>query len=309
MRNFPLHDLHWQEFEKLVILICERILGTGTFIFSEGPDGGRDGKFTGKAEKFPSKAKPWEGKFIIQAKHTENPIAKCSDSDFKKILKDEVNNRLNKLVENDEVDYYLLFTNRKLSANKNTKISEFIDTNLSIENRVIGKERIQLWLAEHSEIVKTLKLNDLLLPLQFYEKDLKDIIIKFSEMKSQLAEKIDEKQSQIRWIDKEKKNELNNLSKNYFDFIKRNSLAYFTSIESFLKDPVNNKYRQYYENTVSDLQEKILIKRNEYFKFEAMLGNLFDYVFDNSPELKNKRKLIRVFLHYMYFNCDIGIGE
>ena len=91
--------------------------------------------------------------------------------------------------------------------------------------------------------------------------------------------------------------------------MKKESLVYFTSIESFLKDPANNEYRQYYENTVSDLQEKILIKRNEYFKFEEVLADLYDYAKDNSPELKNKRKLIRVFLHYMYFNCDIGTVE
>jgi len=193
MRNSPLHDLYWQEFEKLVILICERILGTGTIIFSEGPDGGRDGKFTGKAEKFPSKAKPWEGKFIIQAKHTKKPTAKCSDSDFKNELKKEVKKRLKNLVANNEVDYYLIFTNRKLSGITDARISDFIDINLNVENRVIGDERIQLWLEEYPEIVKTLKLNDLFLPLQFYEKDLKDIIIKFSEMKSQLAEKIVEK--------------------------------------------------------------------------------------------------------------------
>ncbi len=309
MRNFPLYDLHWQEFEDLVILICERILGPGTINFSTGPDGGRDGKFIGKAENFPSKTGPWEGKFIIQAKHTEKPTAKCSDADFKSILKKEVNERLITLVENKELDYYLVFTNRKLSANMDHRISEFIDTNLAVENRIIGDERIQLWLREYPEIVKTLNLNDLFLRLEFYEEDLKEIIIKFSEIKGQLREKIEKKQSDIKWIAKEKKNELNNLSKDYFDFMKKNSLAYFNSIESFLKDPANSKYRVYYENTVSDLQGKILIKRNEYFEFESLLEVLFDYVFENSPELKDRRRLIRVFLHYMYFNCDIGLGE
>jgi hypothetical protein len=66
MRSFPLYDLNNQEFAKLIVLICERILGTGTINFSTGADGGRDAKFTGKAQNFPSKTSPWEGKFIIK---------------------------------------------------------------------------------------------------------------------------------------------------------------------------------------------------------------------------------------------------
>ncbi|HLP46865.1 MAG TPA: ABC-three component system protein [Candidatus Kapabacteria bacterium] len=54
---------------------------------------------------------------------------------------------------------------------------------------------------------------------------------------------------------------------------------------------------------------KIIIKRDEFFAFEELLDTLNDYVFENSPELKDRRKLIHVFFHYMYFNCDIGIGE
>src|SRR3972149_11327699 len=88
--KYPLHELNDKEFEKLVALICERILGTGTITFSDGKDGGRDAKFIGKANSFPSETKPWEGRFVIQAKHTTKPIASCSDSDFNTILKKEV---------------------------------------------------------------------------------------------------------------------------------------------------------------------------------------------------------------------------
>jgi hypothetical protein len=282
-------------------------LGTGTINFSTGADGGRDGTFTGKAENFPSKASPWEGKFIIQAKHTEKPTAKCSDYDFERKLKNEVNNRLETLVDNNELDYYLVFTNRKLSGIADAKISDFIDTNVEVENRVIGDERIQLWLKEYPDIGKALNLNKLFLPLEFYEKDLQEIIIKFSEMKKELGDTARRDHDQLKYIDKTRKNELNKLGKDYFDFMRKNSLAYFNSIQMFLKDPINKNYREYYENTVSDLQAKILIKRDEFFQFETILEDLYDYVLQNSPELKDKRRVIRVFLHYMYFNCDIGV--
>ena len=309
MRDFPLYDLNDQDFEKLVILICERILGIGTINFSTGPDGGRDGKFTGKAQNFPSKTSPWEGKFIIQAKHTEKPYARCSDSDFKKILNDEVNQRLKNLIENNELDYYLLFTNRRLSGITDAKITDFIESNLDIENCLIGDEKIQLWLKEYPEIAKALDLNKLFIPFEFYEKDLKEIIVNFSEMKEQLKETVKRKQDQFKFVDKTRKNELNKLGKEYFDFMKRNSLAYFHKIKTFLKDPVNQRYKNYYDNTISDLQGKIVIKRSEFFAFEELLETLFDYIFENSTELKDRRKLIRVFLHYMYWICDIGIGD
>ena len=69
--KFPLHELNWSNFEDLVVTICEEILGTGTIIFADGVDGGRDAKFTATANSFPSETSPWSGRFIIQAKHTK----------------------------------------------------------------------------------------------------------------------------------------------------------------------------------------------------------------------------------------------
>jgi hypothetical protein len=310
IRNFPLYNLRWQDFEELVVLICEQILGTGTINFSSGPDGGRDAKFTGKAQNFPSKAKPWDGRFIIQAKHTEKSNAKCSDYDFKNLLENEVNNKLKPLVENKEVDYYLLFTNRKLSGLADAKISNFITTNLKIENRIIGDERIQLWLRKYPEIARILDLNRLFIPLQFDEKDLKEIIVKFSEIKEQLKETVKRKQDQLKFVDKTRKNELNNLSEEYFEFMKKESLAYFHKIEAFLKDPVNRKYKNYYDNTISDLQEIVIIRRKDYHQFEELFQELYKYIMAyDSGELRDNRRLVRIFLHYMYWHCDIGVGD
>lgn len=307
--KYPLYELSDLQFEDLVVLICEKILGTGTINFSTGKDGGRDAKFTGKAEKFPSSANPWNGKLIIQAKHTANVIAKCSDSDFKTILKKEVKEKLSKLITNKEIDYYIVFTNRKLSGIADAKLSNFIDSNISLENSIIGEERIQLWLKEYSDIPKILKLNSLLLPLQFYEQDLKDIIIKFHDMRNELKQISKNAIPDLKYTKLAEKNELNTLSKEYFEFIKEKSLLYFSQIDDFLSAVKNRTYKEYYENTVSDLQEIILIKRNEFDKFEEIIHLLYNYVLEKSPELNCKRSLIRTFLHYMYANCDIGVKE
>ena len=301
--KYPLENLvSDKEFEDLVALICERILGMGTIIFSVGKDGGKDAKFNGKANSFPSETAPWNGKIIIQAKHTQRPNASCSDSDFQRILKNEVIPAITKLKENKEIDYYLLFTNRKLSGIQDKKIEDLFDKNINIENRVIGSERIDLWLNEYPEIAKILNLNRLLLPLDFNENDLKDIVIAFSQLdisKGDLPEIPEDR-------DIEKKNEINKLSEEYFnDVIKRN-LTYFEQINDFLQNPDNKKLLDKYNNTIDDLNEEITIHRDEYEKFEMILNYLYKIVLNKFPELNSKRALIRVFLHYMYYNCDIG---
>jgi hypothetical protein len=309
IRQFPLEELRPTDFEKLVVLICERILGTGTINFTEGIDGGRDAVFKGRADHFPSSSNPWEGKIVIQAKHFKNPLRSCSDSVFKGKLRKEVNGPLKKLVAGDQLDYYLLFTNAKLGGNTFAGLTDFIDSNLVIENRIIGVERILFWLDEYPEIVKTMDLNNLLMPLQFYPEDLKDIILKFSTVSGQVAQEAEKKKLQFRSMALERKNELNRLSKEYFDFIKEKSLAHFNQIKVFLNNPLNRKYLKYYENTTADLQAKIIVKRSEYHQFEELLEELIDFVFHAYPEMRDERNLIRVFLHYMYSNCDIGLDE
>ena len=57
-RDYRLYELHDDEFERLVVRICVRWLGEGVTPFAPGKDGGRDGKFHGRANCFPSVAEP-----------------------------------------------------------------------------------------------------------------------------------------------------------------------------------------------------------------------------------------------------------
>jgi len=306
--RYPLYNLDDKEFEKLVAIICEKILGTGVIVFSKGKDGGRDAEFKGKANKFPSDKTPWEGIFIIQAKHSTKPTASCSDSHFKTILKGEFP-KLAKLKNQNRINYYLLFTNRKLSGIQSPKIGDFLDEKVEVENRILGEERIQLWLEEYPEIVKTLGLKRLLMPLEFYEKDIQELVIEFSEIKISKKE-MDKIESDFKKIPIEEKNRLNKLSKEYFDNALKSSYSEFQKIKSFLEDPKNDECKIKYDNTVSDLQDEILIKRDEYSAFEEILNHLYKLILDSkNDKLCKNRRLIRVFLHYMYVNCQIGIKE
>src|SRR5690606_2037745 len=105
-------------------------------------------------------------------------------------------------------------------------------------------------------------------------------------------------------------NRLNNLSESYFKYIKDSSLSHFSKIEAFLKDSINQKYANYYENTVSDLQGLIHTRRSEFAEFEQVIEKLVDKIVNSDfDRLKDIRRMVRVFIHFMYFNCDIGEKE
>jgi len=306
--KYPLHDLDDKDFEDLVAIICEDILGFATIVFTKGKDGGRDAKFEGTANEFPSRAKPWSGKFIIQAKHTTNPTASYSDADFKRILRKELP-KIKALKENDKVDYYLIFSNRKLTGLQDPKIENLINENVDVPNTVIGIERIDLYLQGHPKIATKANLNRLLMPLEFFEEDLRDLVVAFSKIniiKGEVAAIEDE----IHGIPIVEKNKLNKLSEEYFNEVFKRSVDDFSSITTFLQDPKHEIYLNMYQNTIEDIQAEITTKRNEYHAFEEILNHLFKIVRDTTNNaLMNNRRLIRVFLHYMYFYCDIGKKE
>ena len=141
--DYRLELLGDSTFEDLINTICHKILGTGVISFSPGKDGGRDGKFTGTAQDYPDNVNPWSGKFIIQAKHTNNPIASCSDPDFVKIVKDEII-KIKKLKEAGDIDCYMLFTNRKYTGIKRRRTSQkrLYSKQELINPVIIGKEVI-----------------------------------------------------------------------------------------------------------------------------------------------------------------------
>ena len=80
--KFAYEDLSDDQFEVLIVLLCQRLLGIAVQGFAKGPDGGRDAKFVGTAELHPSKTAPWIGTVIVQAKHTNGYNRSFSELDF-----------------------------------------------------------------------------------------------------------------------------------------------------------------------------------------------------------------------------------
>jgi len=310
--DYRLENINDADFERIVNAICQKILGTGVIEFSPGKDGGRDGKFTGTAQNYPSSIDNWTGKFIIQAKHTENPIASCSDSEFEKIVDDEII-KIKKLKENGEIDNYLLFTNRKYSGVKGEQLVKKVINRTGILNcAIIGKETINnQYLNSNKDIVRQFKLDINHIKFDFSDEEIKEIILAFKsqlpEIKLEIREEVDKLKRDFTYIDKKEKNNKNKLSEEYFnEFIKGESLMDFDKIEKFLYNPLNQALKDYYFDTAYELNQLISLKRDEFDLFEEIFVFIYKLICDGSTPLKGSKKHVMVFLHYMYYECLIG---
>jgi hypothetical protein len=310
--DYRLENLSEDDFESLINMLCQKVLGMGTVSFSKGRDGGRDGRFEGIANSYPSKTEKWSGKFIIQSKHTSDYKASCSDNPFfgnNTSLISEEAKKVRTLKLNGEIDNYLLFTNRKETENREyARIHIQKETNL-LNIDIIGKETIHSWLAKNDEIARYFKIGIYALPLVLTEFDIKDIIIAFGKQVPAIRGiQIITDESIISNTPKEEKNKINNLTKEYYDNqIRKKSQQYFEDIDDFLSDFNNQEYTVMYYNFADELSNKIEIKRDTFNKFEEIFMYLYDIIFEaNRIELGKDRRLIWIFLHHLYFNCHIG---
>ena len=311
--NYRLELLSDDDFENLVNTICQKVLGTGVVTFSKGKDGGRDGRFEGTANNYPSNSENWSGKFIIQAKHTTNPIASCSDSSFETILNKEIE-RLKKLKNNGEVENYLLFTNRKYTGIKGETLRKQIKAEVGINNvDIIGIETINnQYLNSNKDIVKQYGLDKLILPFDFSEEEIRDVIVGFKKQLEEIADEIKQKVEEVKYdysgINIQEKNTKNELGKEYFEQeIVGKSLGHFDKIDRFLENPKNSDFKDGYYDCVNELSQVILINRDDFGAFEEVLLYIYKLVCDGSTALKGSKRFVSVFLHYMYYTCSIGL--
>lgn len=160
MSRYSLHDLSEAEFEDLVASICREVLGIAITSFASGPDGGRDAYFEGSAVSFPSKAAPASGKFVIQAKHVQSPVASCSDSAFKKTLLDKEFPRVKRLFDENRLTHYILFTNRKKTGGADEHFTDRIQAEVGVQHAWLrGLEDIERELRANPQIVRNADLD------------------------------------------------------------------------------------------------------------------------------------------------------
>ncbi|AIM39252.1 hypothetical protein KO02_23100 [Sphingobacterium sp. ML3W] len=309
--DYRLELLEDSVFEKLANRICQDLLGMGVISFAQGKDGGRDGKFHGVASCFPSTNEPWKGKFIVQAKHTSNVIASCADKDFSSIIDLEIK-KIKKLKENNELDCYVLFTNRKYSGISGEDILKKIKKETGLENVIIiGKESLNdLYINPNKTIIKEFGLDLHHIPFDFSENEIKEIIGAFrgqlGSLSIELIAEVEKIKFDLDRIKIEEKNKKNTLSQSYFENeILAHSLQDFEKIQSFLSDVRNEDLKEQYFDIAAELRNVIQIKRDNFADFEQVFVFIYKKICDGQS-IKGKRHIYTL-LHYMYYECLIGI--
>lgn len=313
--KYAYEDLSDDQFELLIVLLCQEILGIAVQGFAKGPDGGRDAKFVGTADIFPSKSAPWQGTVIIQAKHTNGFNKNFSESDFyspdsvSSVLHEEVA-RIKKLRDAKQVDHYMLFANRRLAGNAESEIREYISKKCNIPEPSIylcGVEQLETWLKTFQNVSGRAKLDPVDSPLIVSPDDMSEVVSALAGQKGTGWSVADDPPTpRLRY---QRKNEINNMSADYAKALRQKYLKDTKEIHAFLSAPENEDKMRQYEDIVDEFQLKIIAKRKDYQNFDSVMNHLFDLLFTRDPILRRYKKLTRALIFYMYWNCDIGEVE
>lgn len=312
--KYAYEDLGSEQFETLIVLLCQRILGISVQGFAKGPDGGRDAKFVGTAELHPSKASPWSGTTIIQAKHTNGYNRSFSETDFfsltkaNTVLGKEIP-RIRKLRETKELDHYMLFANRRLAGNADTEIRSHIANECAVPVGSIylcGVQQLELWFKTFSDVPKLANLDPVDSPLIVSPDELSEVVQALARNKADVAAVLDDPPTDR--VSYEEKNVLNKMTLDYAKDLRKKYLKETAQIRTFLSAPENMELLRSYEAVADEFQSKIIAKRKDYQTFDEVMEYLLDLLFARDAVLKQTphKRLTRAVLFYMYWNCDIG---
>ena len=307
-------DLGDEQFETLIILLCRHLLGTSVKGFAKGADGGRDAKFVGTAELHPSKAAPWVGITIVQAKHTNGYNKHFSESDFSSansvntVIGEEVP-RIRKLRDAKQVDHYMLFSNRRLAGEADEMITAHLAKECGLPAASVylcGIEQLELWLKAFPNVVRLAELDPVDSPLIVSPDELALVVQAFASHDVDITEVLDAPPGER--TSYEQKNAINNMSAEYGKELRKRYLKDTSQIRTFLAAPENHEILKSYEAAVEEFQLKIIAKRKDYQNFDAVMEYLIDLLFQRDPVLRQTKhkRLTRALVFYMYWNCDIG---
>jgi hypothetical protein len=137
--KYRYEDLYPAQFEELVVCLCQEILGVGVQGFAMGSDGGRDARFEGTAQLMPSSTAPWVGVTIVQAKHTNGYNRHFGESDFFSTspsctIAVELP-RIKHLRAQNDLDNYMLFANRRLTAGVNASLLNHVEAESGVQRQ------------------------------------------------------------------------------------------------------------------------------------------------------------------------------
>jgi hypothetical protein len=300
------------KFEELVVSICIRWFGQGVQGFAKGKDGGKDAKFVGMAECFPSKSSPWTGVTIVQAKHTIGNNASFSDPTFFKEdvascpLRQELD-KVKKLYQDKQMDNYILFSNRKLTGIADDKIKKFINRTIGMpESNVylVGSDKMSLALRQYPEILRDTEFHPEDFGLSVSPDEISELIEHISSAFEVVNIGLDDFPEPR--LNLEEKNIINNMSAEFCNKMVKSYLKYYGSFDDFLSSPANTAASDLYNSIVEEFNMKIIAKARRHDNFDELIVHIIDILLERDRFLKSKKNLTTAMVFYMYWNCDLG---
>lgn len=307
------HDLSDDQFEQVVVALGQRLFGAGFIGFTKGKDGGKDGKFRGTAQEYPSSASPWEGATIIQAKHTMGIGASFSDKAFFNpetetgVLPDELP-RILEMIQAGELENYLVISNRKLTGIAHGKLESYLQAKTGLRPErlgFLGTSQLDDLLARFPDVRDRLDFRPLDRPLIVRPDELAETIEAFKDALAEL-DVPETKDLPTARTPFEEKNRLNNMSDDYAKKLRSLYLAVTKQIDVFLSDPKNAAFQAAYHDATEEFSLKIVEFQKDGDTFDSVFNYLLDMLIDRSSILRSNQRLTRAMLFYMYWTCDIG---
>jgi hypothetical protein len=315
--KYPYEDMSWEQFERLIIILCQELFGPAVQGFATGPDGGRDARFVGKAERFPSQAGPWDGTVIFQAKHTNGYNRHFLESDFfstenktSTIVVEAP--RIKTLKEAGQLTHYMLFANRRLAGNANEDILDYLSAECVMPKTSIylcGLEQLEIWLKKFPAVAPQADLDPIDSPLLVSSDELAIVVEAIARGINAAAAAVDQPpKPRTPYV---VKNALNNMSEDYAKELRKRYLKDTAQIGAFLAAPENAEVQLSYAAAVEEFQLAIVAKRRDHQSFDAVMEYLVDLLMARDAVLRQTRhkRLTRAVLFYMYWFCDIGEDE
>jgi hypothetical protein len=214
--------------------------------------------------------------------------------------------KIKNLAKAGDLELYLLFTNRDLTGGTELSMVKQLQKIRGVrEAWVLGNDAIRQRLDMHPEAWSSMGLDRYEGPFRVSPDEMVEVVTEFHKAVTDGGSSFNSALN-FNFVGKNRKNKINRLSEPYYEYIQRDSLPHFRRVKSFLEDPRNVRLKALYHDTADELRQKIVTFRDKFGSFDEVLTHIRDLIATRESKLAGKKRLVNLFLHYMYCNCDIG---
>jgi hypothetical protein len=201
----------------------------------------------------------------------------------------------------------MIVSNRRLTGGTESRLRTAIAEGCGIPEAcvaILGTQDLDVLLRLYPDAAEQADVDPIDYPLIVSPEDLADVV-------EALAGSIDGAITALESLPVDRvsydaKNSANDMSPAYAKRLRDNYLKDCRTVKDFLASPENARLLELYETAAEDFELKIIAKRKNHQSFDEVMNRLFDLLFGRDPVLRKEKRLTRLIVFYMYWNCDIG---